>query len=217
MGDPIKARKKYRGPSHPWEKIRIDQEKIIKEEYGLKNKQEIWKNTSKVVNLNANAKRIIARRSFDEQAKKEEKQVLDKLYKQGIIEKDSKIEDVLGLNVNKFLDRRLQTFVKKMGFASSVKQARQFITHGHIVVNSRKVTIPSYVVEREDEGKIEFNSNSTIANPDHPERNLSVKKELKKIEIAKPKEIEIVGEAQEKIAENLAQAQMEEAKVEAAK
>jgi len=183
----------------------------------LKNKQEIWKNTSKVVNLNANAKRIIARRSFDEQAKKEEKQVLDKLYKQGIIEKDSKIEDVLGLNVNKFLDRRLQTFVKKMGFASSVKQARQFITHGHIVVNGGKVTIPSYVVEREDEGKIEFNSNSTIANPDHPERNLSVKKELKKIEIAKPKEIEIVGEAQEKIAENLAQAQIEEAKVEAAK
>ncbi len=217
MGDPIKARKKYRGPSHPWEKIRIDQEKIIKEEYGLKNKQEIWKNTSKVANLNANAKRIIARRSFDEQAKKEEKQVLDKLHRQGIIEKDAKLEDVLGLNVNKFLDRRLQTFVKRLGFTGSIKQARQFITHGHVIVNDRKVTIPSYMVTREDEGKIAFNPNSTISNSEHPERNLKTKKEIKTIEIIKAKEIGIVSEAQEKLAENLAQAQIEEARIETAK
>ena len=40
MGDPRKLRKKYYPPSHPWQKIRIDEEKILMKDYGFKNKKE---------------------------------------------------------------------------------------------------------------------------------------------------------------------------------
>ena len=215
MGDPGKIRKKYRGPSHPWEKTRIDQEKIIKEGYGLKNKKEIWKYTSKIVNLNTKTKKIIAERTFKEQAKKEEKQILEKLQRMGILNADSKIEDVLSLNINKFLERRLQTVVYKKGFAKSIKQARQFITHGHISLNGRSITIPSYNVTTADENNLIFSENSALKNLEHPER--AAEKKVKEIENREAKEIKVTEEIQELVAEELAQAQIEEAKTDTAK
>jgi len=215
MGDPGKIRKKYRGPSHPWEKTRIDQEKIIKEGYGLKNKKEIWKYTSKIVNLNTKTKKIIAERTFKEQAKKEEKQILEKLQRMGILNADSKIEDVLSLNINKFLERRLQTVVYKKGFAKSIKQARQFITHGHISLNGRSITIPSYNVTTADENNLIFSENSALKNLEHPER--AAEKKVKEIENREAKEIKVTEEIQELVAEELAQAQIEEAKIDTAK
>ena len=41
MGDPRKARKQYRTPSHPWQKVRLEDESKLAVEYGLKNKKEI--------------------------------------------------------------------------------------------------------------------------------------------------------------------------------
>ena len=38
MGDPGRARKNYKGPGHPWERWRIEEERPIKKDYGLKNK-----------------------------------------------------------------------------------------------------------------------------------------------------------------------------------
>ncbi|MDP7610203.1 MAG: 30S ribosomal protein S4, partial [Candidatus Woesearchaeota archaeon] len=43
MGDPKKQRKKYSKPSHPWQTERIEVEKVLMKEYGLKNKKEIWR------------------------------------------------------------------------------------------------------------------------------------------------------------------------------
>ena len=43
MGDPRKIRKKYETPTHPWQKDRIDEEKTLTIEFGLKNKKEIWR------------------------------------------------------------------------------------------------------------------------------------------------------------------------------
>ena len=48
MGDPKQPRKKYDTPRHPWNKARIDAEKEIKKDYGLKNNKEIWKFNSKL-------------------------------------------------------------------------------------------------------------------------------------------------------------------------
>ena len=50
MGDPKKQRKKYETPLHPWQGERILAEKKIMEEYGLKNKKEIWKMNSMLRN-----------------------------------------------------------------------------------------------------------------------------------------------------------------------
>jgi len=45
------------------------------------------------------------------------------------------------------LERRLDNVLFRMGFASSRQQARQFVAHGHILVNGRKVDIPSFMVK----------------------------------------------------------------------
>lgn len=190
MGDPRKQRKKYKAPSHPWEAERIQQEKLLKEEYGLKNKKEIWKFNSKVKKINIQARRILASRT--EQSKKEEKQLIDKLYRQGIIEEENiKIDDILDLNIKKILDRRLQTLVFKKGLSKSIKQARQFITHRAIIVKDRLITSPSYIVLRDEEKNITFNPSSHLSNPKHPERNKE--KDIKKISEEETKKIEDAG------------------------
>ena len=69
MGDPIKHRKKYSKPSHPWQRERIEEEKGIMKEYGLKNKKELWKMESKLKTFSQQAKRLITEKG--EQAEKE--------------------------------------------------------------------------------------------------------------------------------------------------
>ncbi len=51
-----------------------------------------------------------------------------------------------GENLLSLLERRLDNVVFRLGFASSRAQARQFVRHGHVLVNGRKVDIPSYLV-----------------------------------------------------------------------
>lgn len=46
----------------------------------------------------------------------------------------------------KTLESRLDNLVYRMGFASSIRQARQMVVHGHIMVNEKKINIPSYLV-----------------------------------------------------------------------
>ena len=56
-----------------------------------------------------------------------------------------------GENLIVMLERRLDSVVWRAGFASSRAQSRQFILHGHIKVNGRKVNIPSYLVAAGEE------------------------------------------------------------------
>jgi small subunit ribosomal protein S4 len=48
------------------------------------------------------------------------------------------------------LERRLDNVVYRMGFATTRRFARQLVTHGHILVNGKKVNIPSYLVKEGD-------------------------------------------------------------------
>lgn len=168
MGDPKKARKKFEKPRHPWQKDRIEEESKLKEKYGLKNKKELWKMKSLLTNFKNQAKQLIARSG--PQADKEERQLLDKLIRLNLINQNSRLEDVLELKVEDLLNRRLQTIIFKRGLSLKVKQARQFITHGHISINDKKVTIPSYLVKADEEDKVDFNQISPLGNPENPER-----------------------------------------------
>ncbi len=178
MGDPKHQRKKYKTPSHPWQKQRIEEEKVLKKEYGLKNKKEIWKMESFLKRFKQQAKYLITQTSA--QAKKEEKQLIQKLSKLNLVSDNAKMDDILGLDIKNILDRRLQTQVFLKGLARSVNQARQLITHGHIFVGNKKVTIPSYLVRIDEEAKIKFDEKSGFANPEHPERIIIKKEEDKK-------------------------------------
>ncbi|MBW2993482.1 30S ribosomal protein S4 [Candidatus Woesearchaeota archaeon] len=184
MGDPKRQRKKYSKPSHPWLASRIEEEKAITKEYGLKNKKEIWRAESLVRNFTRQAKRLIVEKT--EQARKEEAQLLDRLKRMGLEMKH--LEDVLGISVKDILEKRLQTVVIRKGLARTTSQARQFITHGHITVGNKKLTIPSFLVPKNMEPSIGFAVNSSLFKEEHPER---IKKEIapeKKKKAEKPEE-----------------------------
>ena len=59
-----------------------------------------------------------------------------------------------GENLIQMLERRLDSVVYRMGIASSRAQSRQIINHGHVLVNGRKLNIPSYQVNVGDEVSI---------------------------------------------------------------
>ena len=176
MGHPKKQRKKYSKPLHPWRSARIEEEKILVKDYGLKTKKEIWKAESLLRKFKSHAKSLIARK--DEQSKKEEIQLLEKLSKLNLVSKNAKLDDVLTLGTKDILERRLQTILYKRKLARSINQARQFILHGHVMIGERKTDVPSYYVSHEEEAKIGFSANSSLFSEDHPERVIE-KKEIK--------------------------------------
>lgn len=169
MGDPKRQRKTYLTPLHPWSGVRIASEKVLLKGYGLKNKKEIWKMESVLRRFKIQAKNLTAR-DEDKQADREAKLLISKLNKLNLVSPSAKMEDVLSLSLKDVLDRRLQTFVFNKGFSKSVKQARQFIVHGHVLVGGKKVNVPSYLVLADEEGKISFDPNSNLSDSEHPER-----------------------------------------------
>ncbi len=178
MGDPRRLKKKYSKPSHPWQRDRMEQEATLVKEYGFKNKRELWKMQSILKDAAGEAKRLII--ATGPQATKEEKQLIQRLHRYGLVPENATIDNVLGLTIRDILERRLQTQVYKKGLAHSVQQARQVITHNHIHIQGNTLNAPSYLVLRAEEGLISFDPHSTLTNPDHPERLIPAKKKTEK-------------------------------------
>ena len=149
MGDPKKQKKKFSTPNHPWQKERIEAEKEILKQYGLRRKYEIWKMDSMLKDFLNRAKTLIAQRN--PQSDLEKKQLLQRLNSLGLLKKDSKVEDVLNLTLKDVMERRLQTLLIRKQLARTMKQAREFITHEHVAIGERKVTAPSYLVTVSEE------------------------------------------------------------------
>ncbi|MFP4362606.1 MAG: 30S ribosomal protein S4 [Spirochaetia bacterium] len=68
-----------------------------------------------------------------------------------------------GENLISLLESRLDNIVYRMRFASSRKQARQLVRHGHINVNGKKVSIPSYIVKEGDKIDVRDSSKSMVS------------------------------------------------------
>jgi len=160
MGDPKRRRKQYTTPIHPWQKVRIEEEQILSKEYGLKNKKEIWKLASKTRDFARQAKKLIANTSA--QGELEKKQLISRLVSLHVLAPDADLDDVLGLQTKDLMERRLQTMVVKKGLAKSMKEARQLIVHGHIMISDTKITVPSYMVKKEEETSIKYVPSSPI-------------------------------------------------------
>ncbi|MEW5817107.1 MAG: 30S ribosomal protein S4 [Spirochaetota bacterium] len=104
-----------------------------------------------------------------------EKQKVKRLY--GMLEKQfglffsraERLPGKTGENLIILLEKRLDNIVYRMRFASSRKQARMIVSHGHILVNGKKVDIPSYIVKENDE----------IAVCEKAKKLLSIKESLK--------------------------------------
>jgi len=169
MGDPKFPSKHYNTPSHPWQKVRIEEERTLIHQYGLKNKKEIWKANTKIRSMRRQARKLTAS-SGDEQAQKEKGLLLSKLNRIGLLEQDSGLEDVLRMTAENILDRRLQTQVYLQGLASTAKQSRQLIIHGHISVDGAVTRVPGMIVTRLQEKNISYAPSSALNSDLHPVR-----------------------------------------------
>jgi len=75
--------------------------------------------------------------------------VLEKQFRK-FFKEANRQEGSTGENLIRLLERRLDNVIYRMGFATTRRFARQLVTHGHILVNGKKVNIPSYLVKEGD-------------------------------------------------------------------
>lgn len=147
-----KQRKMYTRPMKLWNKERIETERKILNEFGLRRKRELWRAEALLRKFRRIVRGLAAKKD-----KEKEKVLIKKLIGLGVLNEGAGLDDVLGLTVNDVLDRRLETIVFKKGLTNTPKQARQFIVHGHVAIGGRKVIYPSYIVPRDEEDKIQVN------------------------------------------------------------
>jgi small subunit ribosomal protein S4 len=172
LGDPKFSRRKYERPSHPWEGERIKAENELVKKYGLKNKKELWRAQSVLRRFRQRARELQAKvRYGDKQAGKEREELMGRLGRLGLLPTEgAALDDVLALDVEAVLSRRLQTLAFVKGLAFTPHQARQFIVHGHVAIGARRVTVPGYLVTRTEEGGIVYDPRSPISHDLHPAR-----------------------------------------------
>ncbi|MBI3103392.1 30S ribosomal protein S4 [Candidatus Daviesbacteria bacterium] len=124
-----------------------------------------------------------------------EKQKAKRLY--GILERQfkkyyemaSKVKGSTGLSLLQTLETRLDNVVYKLGFATSRAEARQMVSHGHILVDNSKVTIPSFIVKKDqaialspklgDNAQVKKSLEVNVTLPEWLERQATVGKVLR--------------------------------------
>jgi len=171
MGNPKFPRKKYTTPLHPWKEERIKSERELLKKYGLKNHKEVWKTKTYLGRHRHQARELLAKmETKDPQVKKESDQLLLHLTRIGVLPAASSLDDVLALETESVLSRRLQTLVYLKGLSTTPDHSRQLINHGHIAINKRKVTIPGYMVTKDEENEIGYTGKSPLNEMSHPAR-----------------------------------------------
>ena len=177
MGYPGKNRKSYDTPKHPWQAARIASEVELIKRYGLRNKKEVWKAHSSLKNYRELARKLLAESAKGKLAghlKTDAENILNRMKRYGLLKTDAELDNILSLEVTNFLDRRLQTQVHKQGLANTVRQARQYIVHGHIAVAGRKITVPGYTLTSDEELRLGYYGTSPLTSESHPSRPAQV-------------------------------------------
>ncbi len=173
MGDPKFPHKTYSTPRHPWQKERIDSEKELLVKFGLKNKRELWKGMEMLKSFRSQARDLQARmRTNDPNAEKQFQALIRRLGRYNILGHNASLDDVLSLSIEDILSRRLQTIVFRKNLARTPKQARQMITHGHVTMDGRRVTVPGMLVEGHLEETIIYHGTSPFTDDLHPIRQV---------------------------------------------
>ena len=174
MGEPKFSRPRTQTPTHPWKQARIDEEHDLKERYGLKKvggMREIWREKSALRRHRNQAMKLIGRvDSTEGHYAKEKEQLLNSLTKKGLLQTGADVGDVLEINVEHMLSRRLQSVVYYKGMAPSMRAARNLIVHGHICIGDQRMTVPGYHVLKEEEDSLQYSENSPFVDPEHPFR-----------------------------------------------
>jgi small subunit ribosomal protein S4 len=168
MGDPKRQRRKFDTPRFPWRKDILDEELKLLGTFGLRNKHELWRHETQLSKFRGIARSLIGR--TPEERMRMENELLTRLKKLGVLSETAVLDDVLDLSIEDILERRLQTLVFRKSLTKTVHQSRQLITHGHITLDNRRVTVPGYIVTREEEKSLTYALASQFVNPAHPTR-----------------------------------------------
>lgn len=153
--------KTYVTPRRPFEKERLDQELKLIGEFGLKNKREVWRVKYTLAKIRKAARELLTLDEKDPKRLFEGNALLRRLVRIGVLDESRmKLDYVLGLRVDDFMERRLQTQVFKHGLAKSIHHARVLIRQRHIRVRKQVVNIPSFVVRLDSEKHIDFSVKS---------------------------------------------------------
>ncbi|OZC07505.1 ribosomal protein S4 [Onchocerca flexuosa] len=155
--------KVYKSPRRPFEKERLDQELKLIGEFGLRNKREVWRVKYTLAKIRKAARTLLTLEEKDPRRLFEGNALLRRLVRIGVLSEDRmKLDYVLGLRVEDFLERRLQTQVFKLGLAKSIHHARVLIRQKHIRVRRQIVNVPSFIVRLDSQKHIDFSLKSSF-------------------------------------------------------
>ena len=200
MGDTKNFRRVWKKPKRPLNfDLKMDELKILGT-FGLKTKRELWKARTELSRVRNQARSLLALRQDVREQK--EPILMNSLSKVGYVQSDAVLDDVLNLEINDLLGRRLQTIVQKKFYFKTPYQARQAVSHGHVLIGDQIVNIPSYLVKVDEEDKVKLTSESVFNEIlSKPESDLG-SPETENIEIpteAPAEEVKTEAPAEEKV------------------
>lgn len=146
---PIRKHQKFNRPRKIFDIALIKEENNLIKKYGLKNRREVWKANYAIGKIRDIAKTLITA------DKKEQNLFIERQKAKGFAVET--IADVLGLQKEDYLKRRLESIVVKKGFAQTHKQARQLITHKHITIKGNIINSPSHLTTLIEEASVATN------------------------------------------------------------
>jgi len=130
---PLVYGKTYATPRRIFQKERLDEELKLIGQFGLRNKHEVWRVRYTLAKIRKAARDLLTLEEKDPKRLFEGNALLRRLVRIGVLEETKmKLDYVLALKVEDFLNRRLQTLVFNCGLAKSIHHARILIRQRHI-------------------------------------------------------------------------------------
>merc|ERR1712039_473503 len=149
--------KTYKVPRRPFESARLDSELKVVGEYGMRNKREVWRVQLTLSKIRRAARELLKLDEKDPRRLFEGNALIRRLVRIGVLDESRmKLDYVLALKIEDFLERRLQTQVFKLGLAKSTHHARVLIRQRHIRVRKQVVNVPSFIVRLDSQKHIDF-------------------------------------------------------------
>ncbi|KAG6090150.1 40S ribosomal protein S9 [Claviceps sp. LM218 group G6] len=138
-----------------------DSELKLVGEYGLRNKREVWRVGLTLSKIRRAARQLLTLDEKDPKRLFEGNALIRRLVRVGVLDESRmKLDYVLALKIEDFLERRLQTCVFKLGLAKTIHHARVLIRQRHIRVGKQIVNVPSFIVRLDSQKHIDFALNS---------------------------------------------------------
>ncbi|KAI0283436.1 40S ribosomal protein S9 [Russula aff. rugulosa BPL654] len=148
--------KTYKVPRRPFGSARLDAELKLAGEFGLRNKREIWRIALILSKIRRAARELLKLDDKDPKRLFEGNALIRRLVRIGVLDETRmRLDYVLALKIEDFLERRLQTQVFKLGLAKSIHHARVLIRQRHIRREANR-QCPSFVVRLDSQKHIDF-------------------------------------------------------------